>query len=527
VALCQYPNAVAMLEQVRTWIGHLDDAEGRRDLLADILLQQERLCETLGQRRRQQQIITDLIALLAPRGASSRLTEAYLRQGDLLTLLKKFDGAERALNTAVRLSKDGADRQLERSALRSLGLLRWHQGRHAEALRLAEQALEFDRAFGDDSNILADMANIGNVLRGLGEFDRSRAILEEALAMPAVARDPSGHSLLLHNLASVHRACGDLDAALECLLRADVGMQSLMLPVHRSFHLTAIAHIRLQQGDVAAALQTYQQAVDLSRRGFYTEALAEALRLLGEVQFGIGENAAAIPNLSEAAGLFAQLENTASQTEVLAKAALARERIGAWREAYDNWRAVLDLRQALDDPAGDLEAREGLARATRLVDPDAAIGTFEQALTLATVLSAHPRRLALHNTLGILHWERLDFEAAFRHYDIGLRICRQIGDRVHEGLMLNCLGLALTRLQRYDEARTVFEESVAVNRATSEHLLEAHALTALADVSLQLGRTVEARQLLEAALALRLQLNDEPGCGLLRRRLEQLQSAAG
>jgi tetratricopeptide (TPR) repeat protein len=92
---------------------------------------------------------------------------------------------------------------------------------------------------------------------------------------------------------------------------------------------------------------------------------------------------------------------------------------------------------------------------------------------------AASRKLTLHNTLGILHFERDDFLASFRHYDAALRVCRSVGDRVHEGLMLNCLGLALARLQRYDEARTVLEEGVAVNRDTRERRLEAHALTAL------------------------------------------------
>jgi len=79
---------------------------------------------------------------------------------------------------------------------------------------------------------------------------------------------------------------------------------------------------------------------------------------------------------------------------------------------------------------------------------------------------------------------------------------------------------------RYDEARTVLEESVAVNRGTSERLLEAHALAALADVSLQLGRALDARQLLTAALALREGLGDDAGTAELRRRLADLEAAA-
>jgi tetratricopeptide (TPR) repeat protein len=320
----------------------------------------------------------------------------------------------------------------------------------------------------------------------------------------------------------VHRACGDLEAALQCLLRADDAMRIHMLPVHRSFHLTTIAHIRLQQGDVVGAAQTYQQAVDLSRRARHADGLAQALRLLGEMQFGLQQDAVAAANLSEAATLFAQLEDPIAQADMWTKVAIARERLAEWEAARCAWTTVLELRSSLGDPSGELAAREGIARAIRRVSPADAIAAFEHALSLATVLGQSSRQLALHNTLGILQWERGSYVDALRHYDAGLRLCRERGDRVHEGLMLNSMGVALTQLQRYDEARIVLEESVTLNRQTAERLLEAHALAALADVSVALGRHETAMECLEGALTLRRDLGDERGSADILRRLGEL-----
>jgi tetratricopeptide (TPR) repeat protein len=150
------------------------------------MLQQERLCETLGQRGRQQQIVGELIALLAPRGASARLAQAYLRQGDLLTLRKHFDAADRALGTALRVSREHGDAGLERHALRSIGLLRWHDGRHAEALVITERALKIDRERRDELAVAVDLTNLGIILKSMGEHERAIASFEEALAMPAL-----------------------------------------------------------------------------------------------------------------------------------------------------------------------------------------------------------------------------------------------------------------------------------------------------------------------------------------------------
>ncbi len=521
-ALSQFANALALFERLHEWIAHLPDDETRRHLMADMLLDQERLCETLGQRGRQQEIISELVTLLAPYGASSRLAEAYLRQGDLLTLLKRFDGAVRALNTVIRIGRDRGDKVLERNALRSFGLLRWHQGRLREALSIAEEALELNRALGDDHGIIGDLANIGLLLRGLGEHDRARATLEQALDLPAAEHDPSQISTVLHNLANVHRETGDFERALDYLLRADDIMRTHLMPIHRSFHLTTIASVRLQQGDVHAAVQTYQQAAELSRRARHAEGLAQALRLLGELQFGLQQDVEAARHLSEAAELFAQLEDHALEAAARTMVATARERLGEWQAARDAWTEVRRLRQALDDRAGELDALDGQGRTSRrTTDLAGAVRAFDEALGLATALQDSGRQVALHNTLGILQWERERYIEALGHYEAGLRLCRATGDQAHEGLMLNSMGVTLARLHRHEEARTVLEESVVLTRRTGERLLEAHALSVLADVSVHLGRHDTARECLEAALGLRRALGDEPGAA---RALEQLNA---
>jgi len=66
IALSQFADALATLDQVLEWVGRLP-GDGQSDLAADLLLQQERLCETLGHRARQQQIIDSLVAGCAGR----------------------------------------------------------------------------------------------------------------------------------------------------------------------------------------------------------------------------------------------------------------------------------------------------------------------------------------------------------------------------------------------------------------------------------------------------------------------------
>ena len=102
------------------------------------------------------------------------------------------------------------------------------------------------------------------------------------------------------------------------------------------------------------------------------------------------------------------------------------------------------------------------------------------------------RELRLHNALGIVHWERGAYAEAVRHYESALRLCRATDDRVHEGLILNSLGVSLYKLRRFDEARIALAEGAHAAQAASEPQLQAHALGTLADVCLASGRLEEA-----------------------------------
>jgi len=127
--LSQFHEAVTMLEQVQACLLRLPENQSRQEILIDVLLQQERLHETLGQREKQQAIIEQILSLLQPADDPARLAEVYVRQGDLCTLLRRFTDAEEALDKSLCISRDISDPICERNALRSLGLLYWHEGK--------------------------------------------------------------------------------------------------------------------------------------------------------------------------------------------------------------------------------------------------------------------------------------------------------------------------------------------------------------------------------------------------------------
>ncbi len=529
MGLNQNADALHTLERVEQWLLQLPDNDTRRDLEADVLLRQERLSETLGMRNRQLGLVERLIGLLAPFGPSERLAQAYLRQGDAFTLLRRFEAAERALETALHIASERGDSVGERNALRSIALLRSHEGRHADALSIVERVLELGRTSGDTRAEAGDMATMANILRAMGDVPRALQVLEAALERTAATDNPVRYGALLNVIGTVHRDLGDYERALEYFHRIMREGLEHRHPVVACFTLPAIAHIQLQQGRIEESLDTYRRALDINQKARFAEGSAHASHSLGDVLVSLGRHAEALPHLHSAAALFEQLEDHVNTALMWRRLALAHEQLNAFEEAQTSWERARQIYGTSGNRAGEAEALEGLARAERRLDaaPEQVIARYEEALALAVRLGDHKRELAVRNSLGIVHWQRGEYRDAVRQYEHALRLCRASADRVHEALILNSLGASLHKLRRWDEARTALVEAVRVTEHTGELQLRAHAYATLGDVAIASGRLEEARERFVQSLQLRAELADRRGEGWMQQRLAHANALLG
>lgn len=538
-ALGQFAEALRLAERAQECLLHLPPGPAEADLLVEILLRQERLCETLGRRERQQRIIDELVALLEPAGHAPKLAEAYLRQGDVFTLLRRFDEAHEALRRSLGIRRELGDTVGERNTLRSLGLLRWHEGRNDEARLFIEQALQIDRGRHDRLAVVGDLANMGPVLKGLGQYQQARAYLEEALSLSEQSPeggDPDGaaselllkRSYILQNLANIHREMGETERALEYLYEARALTTEKRMPIERSYHLTAIAHIHLQQGRIEESLHQYREAVELTRRARFVPGLVQSLRILGEVLVGLERGEEARPLLEEASGLFNQLGDVAAEAEVWSTIAQVHEREARHASALAAWGRARTLQRNAGNGRGELQAVEGTARVTRrMTDPALALAHYREAVELASMLGDGAAEGRLHNTIGILEWTRGDYEQALKHYERGLALCRELGESANGGVLLNSIGVTLAALGRRDEARLQLEQAVALHRQSGQARLEGHALAALGDLWTADGDGRKAAEHYEQSLQLRLAIGDRRGEGWMLHRLAQAQLLNG
>jgi tetratricopeptide (TPR) repeat protein len=536
-ALAQFAEALQILERTQRWLVHLPQGSERRDAFVEIMLRQERLCETLGLRARQQQIISELIGLLEPTNDRAILAEVYLRQGDLHTLLRRFDKGEEALQRSLLIRRELSDEVGEQKALRSLGLLRWYDDRNREALTCIAEVVAMDRRRNDIVALVGDLASLAVVMKSIGEdtqailrLEEGSAIAEQAIAggSPVAGDLRVRQAYILNALAVLCRDAGDMDRAMEHLERAERISEVTRLAVYLPFHHTVAAHIDIQQGNVEKALAHYRTAVELARKSKHVPGLSQTLRIQGEVLLSLNRDEAALACFEEAAGLYAQLEDHENEAQMWTEVAAARQKREDHAGAMAAWSRTRALRRQLGHDAGELEALEGLGAAARrhAADPSVSLAYYHEAVQLAQALEDHAAEGRLRNTVGILEWGRGEYAQALQHYERAFTIFEELGYTADAGLMLNSICITLKSLGRVADATGRLEGAVALHREMGQRQLEAHGLAALGDISSELGQTAAAVEYYQRSLEIRREIADVRGEGWMLYNLVRCDAAA-
>ena len=533
--LMQVREALHLLDRTREWAALLDNVQ-REATIVDILFRQVRLCDRVGIRARQRQLVEQLVTMLEPAGDDGRLAEAYLRRGELHAVLHEFDEAEAWLERSLSLYRTRRDPLGERASLRALGFLRWTQERYEEALAFGEAALQIDRQQNLIGAMAGELHNLASVHTILGRTERARACLEEALEVSDPARDhnPAFPDLweprlgVLHTYGCLLARQGELDRAL-AYLGPDAEWSRDADPLHVAHFSSAVAHVYLQRGEINECLAAYGTAIEASRRADLAPELAQALEPLGETLLALGRHREAIEPLQEAARVFARVNDPRAEARTWARVAQLHERLGNVADAQSSWERTLALQKEVANPTGEVEALEGQGRvARRHLPASVALRFYEAAIARSRTTAGDQRTTArLHNSAGVIEWTRGHHAGALRHFELALALFQALGDDAGSGQMMNSVGVSLSALGRCDEARNQLERAVAHHARSGQTLLEGHALAALGDLSWETGDSSDAARLYEQSLLKRQEVGDTRGQGWMLQRLARARAAIG
>jgi diguanylate cyclase (GGDEF)-like protein len=281
----------------------------------------------------------------------------------------------------------------------------------------------------------------------------------------------------------------------------------------RAQKLLAEGLSKSRRGLLADSLELLGEAYHLFRDGGRQADALEALLALARAERELGRLDRAAEHIDEA------LSSARTLGDVVAEADALNLRGGVFCARGDYIGALehLELGLALAQRAGALERQANILSNigglhTQLGNHPRALECLQSARQLVRAAAPGGKSEAV-NLLGLgrLYFEMGDTEAAHRHAKQALSIGRQAGETLIEHASLNLLANLCCRMERWQEAQTLFSEALALVRDLGIRHCEVDNLDGLGQVQAALALNDRAIDSFEEALALAREIEDREG----------------
>lgn len=208
-------------------------------------------------------------------------------------------------------------------ALHSLALSYQALEELSSALEVYQQALVTSRQLGDRLGEAQALNNIGNIHVALQDDSSARSCFEQSLDLKLLLHDEASTAQTLSNLGAVLFRQGFHSEALETFARSLSLCRSLEVGAVVGINHCCIGDVYLAQGDVDAARDAFQHALDNARVAGSRPEICRAMVRLARLQFNAAQEAPSTPPSAGAA--LTQTLSMLEQALALARECLDRE----------------------------------------------------------------------------------------------------------------------------------------------------------------------------------------------------------
>ena len=157
--------------------------------------------------------------------------------------------------TQALQERDAVSKEVQAKALRWAGILTWQQGDYEGTRGLYEESLAINRELGDKRGIANALISLGLVARDLGDYEGARGLYEESLAIFRELGNKRGIAYAFDNLGLValeqhNTELARLHLEQSLRLREEIGYK-----IGIAYGLSSMAQVLHKEGRVVAAAQ--------------------------------------------------------------------------------------------------------------------------------------------------------------------------------------------------------------------------------------------------------------------------------
>lgn len=270
-----------------------------------------------------------------------------------------------------------------------------------------------------------------------------------------------------------------------------------------------------QQGQLDAAVESWQQALAIYQQLQDPHQEGVVLRYLGATYLLLGKNQAAIEVLERFLSVAQEIGDRSSIGQALGNLGIAYKALGEYIKAVECHQQALSIMREIGNRQGEGEVLGNLGNTyERLGDYEKAIASFQQSLTIAGELNDRKGEATALGNVGAIYARLGDYDNAIEHYEQSLAIAQEINDQQGAGYTLNNLGSAYHTQGDTSQAIKNYQESLAIARDVSDRQLEGDTLSNLGAVYADLGDVAAAIAYQQQSLAIAQSIGDPRAEGL-------------
>jgi DNA-binding SARP family transcriptional activator/tetratricopeptide (TPR) repeat protein len=354
-------------------------------------------------------------------GDARAAAAAHLSLGLLCHQVTRHKDAIEHYTRALALSRQTGWAAGESAALTNLGNLYVEMGRLEEAVDHVRQSLALDRAGGDPGAQAVHLTNLGFMYIELGRLTESLDHSLEALALYRRIGAKASEPTVLGNIGVAYHLLGRFGEAFDYLSQAVAGDGEPK-------QTCDLAWLNLDAGRIEEAGRLGRAALAAAREGGRVHAEAEALNVLGAVEYRLGRSGPAIERYQQGLRLARDTEGRWCEAEALIGMSIACLRDGDRDRAAETGRQAVTLTRA----AG-FRVLEGLACAAVAAvgfnrgDLASSARSAEEALALHTATGHRTGEARVRVLLGRIRQRAGDQAGAREHWRAALELLTDIG----------------------------------------------------------------------------------------------------
>jgi CHAT domain-containing protein/tetratricopeptide (TPR) repeat protein len=276
-----------------------------------------------------------------------------------------------------------------------------------------------------------------------------------------------------------------------------------------------IGEIQWRLGEFAAAEANLKDALEASTVLGNVEQQARVLNVLGLLEWDRGDYSAALDYFEAAGDQAAETGDARMEGAVLNNISLVHDELGEYRVSLEQYQRALDRYEGIDFPRGRGDTLGNIGGVHLMLgEYRQALDYYRQALAISEQLESVTSMSQDHGNIALCLLGLGDSEAALEHFDRATQLAEQAGSKQDVAYWIRGKANALIRQGRHDQGLALHRTAVETYQAIGARTEAVEAMYDLGTLYLVLGDSTSAAQWFTQSLELAREIGLERGSTL-------------